>query len=700
MSIKDNSLIAQYIRAIENPDSLGYRNGIWTDKGVYDPNNRGFGVDVEKNKAAAELTKNRKRKWLTEKEEREIRLGHTEDNLRALDENTPKILRVNPSEEKKAMALGVLYRGNSVLTNPSLRDAYLFGSDKDMQKAVSDYYNNTGVKYLIQRAKDHNKFFDNKGKKKEDTLRYIRRPKEEPYKPKKFSDYEYKPKKLFAEGGALDNHWNSLSMKDKAEMMRVAIKNGITTLPEIREAYNKFAEGGPKKSYEDFATRLSRVWNGEDLSKHDYDYEKYFNDNPNRAYEQLESLEHGGEGHFPDGGESGIYKLPTHPTYPDLGEDSWSDNDTIFHISDRQNEGDTDKILDYLGSDLGYNRGATKVMHDDYYVLPSVQVVSKKDNPNFTEAYPGLVPNKYHTGWVYEDSPSRDKNFAYGGNLFGDGGKKNKKATNAEKAMSYLVGKGMSITGAAAIVGTLQAESNLDPTIHARMPGDTGEGLAQWTGSRKNLFWTTLESMEPGARKKYGSIDKVPFERQLDVVLAERPDVVRAIHSAKDLKTATDIMLRGYENGGGNINNLATVGQMNSIYGKWNNGYDNQMKTRLGNANKLLGLSIDPSSYQISKGFFDDINSQINGTTLPETPLPDEMATDPTLRYKPVTIDQTMIEPVQPKAPIAVYDNPNQERLQGLKNYASMMGLMGETTPFTGLIGSGTQGLMNAIYNI
>ena len=90
-------------------------------------------------------------------------------------------------------------------------------------------------------------------------------------------------------------------MKDKAEMMRVAIKNGITTLPEIREAYNKFAEGGPKKSYEDFATRLSRVWNGEDLSKHDYDYEKYFNDNPDRAYEQLESLEHGGEGHFPDG---------------------------------------------------------------------------------------------------------------------------------------------------------------------------------------------------------------------------------------------------------------------------------------------------------------------------------------------------------------------------------------------------------------
>lgn len=697
MPIKDNSLISQYIRAVENPDSAGYKNGIWYKSDIpgHDANNRGFGIDVVENKDARALTQGRKEQWLSEEEERRLRLEHIDYINNALEKNTPwSILRNPPSEEAKAMALGMLYRGDSVLQNPKIREAYFSGSDKKMQDAVTDFY--TNEKPHKERVAAHNKFFSTKRKVEpkveEDPYRYIRRP--EPNKPKKFSDYEYKPKKLFADGGALDNHWNFLSMKDKAEMMRVAIKNGITTLPEIREAYNKFAEGGPKKSYEDFATRLSRVWNGEDLSKHDYDYEKYFNDNPDRAYEQLESLEHGGEGHFPDGGESGIYKLPTHPTYPDLGENSWSDNDTIFHISDRQNEGDTDKILDYLGSDLGYNRGATKVMHDDYVVLPSVQVT-----PN-AGVYPGLVPNKYHTGWVYEGSPSRDKNFAYGGNLFGNGGKKNKKATNAEKAMSYLVGKGMSITGAAAIVGTLQAESNLDPTIHARIPGDTGEGLAQWTGSRKNLFWSTLESMEPGARKKYGSIDKVPFERQLDVVLAERPDVIKAIHSAKDLKTATDIMLRGYENGGGNANNLATVGQMNNIYGKWNNGYDNQMKTRLGNANKLLGLNFDPSSYQISKGFFDDINSQINGTTLPETPLPDEMSTDPTLRYKPITIDQTMIEPAQPKAPIAVYEDPSQERLQGLKNYASMMGLMGETTPFTGLIGSGTQGLMNAIYNI
>lgn len=41
-----------------------------------------------------------------------------------------------------------------------------------------------------------------------------------------------------------DNPWNSLSMADKAAMMEVAIRNGITALPEIRKAYNEFAKGG------------------------------------------------------------------------------------------------------------------------------------------------------------------------------------------------------------------------------------------------------------------------------------------------------------------------------------------------------------------------------------------------------------------------------------------------------------------------
>lgn len=52
----DDTLLGKYIRAIENPDSIGFKNGKWfqsTRKGD-DPNNRGFGVDIKFNDAAIE----------------------------------------------------------------------------------------------------------------------------------------------------------------------------------------------------------------------------------------------------------------------------------------------------------------------------------------------------------------------------------------------------------------------------------------------------------------------------------------------------------------------------------------------------------------------------------------------------------------------------------------------------------------------
>ena len=38
--------------------------------------------------------------------------------------------------------------------------------------------------------------------------------------------------------------WNELSLAEKAEMMKVAISNGVTNLNDIRKQYNEFAEGG------------------------------------------------------------------------------------------------------------------------------------------------------------------------------------------------------------------------------------------------------------------------------------------------------------------------------------------------------------------------------------------------------------------------------------------------------------------------
>lgn len=50
--------------------------------------------------------------------------------------------------------------------------------------------------------------------------------------------------------------WDALSMKDRASFIRVGIKNGITDLEEIREEYNKYADGGPVKSAEPFSYSL------------------------------------------------------------------------------------------------------------------------------------------------------------------------------------------------------------------------------------------------------------------------------------------------------------------------------------------------------------------------------------------------------------------------------------------------------------
>ena len=252
MPIKDDSLAAQYIRAIENPDSAGFNNGRWEapPKGKgYDINSRGFGMDINYNDATKALTANRKGKWLTEEEERQLRLSHMNDNQETLNKRTasPYIRRTPLTEEKEAMAIGMLYRGDgikSIVRNPAIRDSYYSGSNEDMQKAVAKFYEKKGY---APRAKNHNQFLNSRKSATNVASR--------------FEAPKFVPKhKLFSEGGYLDDSsWDNLSMKDKAEMMRVAIANGITTLPEIRQAYNEFAKGGQKDSYIDADDRRHKI---------------------------------------------------------------------------------------------------------------------------------------------------------------------------------------------------------------------------------------------------------------------------------------------------------------------------------------------------------------------------------------------------------------------------------------------------------
>ena len=134
-----------------------------------------------------------------------------------------------------------------------------------------------------------------------------------------FESYMFKPKKRFDEGGYLDeNSWDNLSMKDKAEMMRVAIANGITTLPEIRQAYNEFAKGGrmnnwtmqDEAGYRYWRSRLPK--NLKDTNDNDYDMRAAYKAGMQPMWNNEDKSYHLGS-RDPKSGR--ILKTPHHPTF-------------------------------------------------------------------------------------------------------------------------------------------------------------------------------------------------------------------------------------------------------------------------------------------------------------------------------------------------------------------------------------------------
>lgn len=63
---------------------------------------------------------------------------------------------------------------------------------------------------------------------------------------------------LKEDGGELNTYksWNDLSIKEKADMIKVGVKNGLTNMSDIRQKYNEFANGGnlyPNGGWRDIA---------------------------------------------------------------------------------------------------------------------------------------------------------------------------------------------------------------------------------------------------------------------------------------------------------------------------------------------------------------------------------------------------------------------------------------------------------------
>lgn len=119
--------------------------------------------------------------------------------------------------------------------------------------------------------------------------------------------------------------WDRLSLAEKAEMMKVAVNNGIFNLQDIRDKYNEFAEGG-NISDEEYYSTMEKVakennsrWNefrikegmnplslDEEymriLNDNSYNYRGFYNENPDAAANA--------DTHWPD-----TYKTVWHPTF-------------------------------------------------------------------------------------------------------------------------------------------------------------------------------------------------------------------------------------------------------------------------------------------------------------------------------------------------------------------------------------------------
>ena len=144
----DDEVLGRYIRQLENPDSIGWDaiTSTWVAPTLpgYDSRNRGMGVDVYNNEAAARISKDRPGKYLTEQEERDLRNGHILYSYGAIDRNASKDTThtlpfiKDMSERKVAEAVGLIYRGDMGQlrdASTTLGKAYRSDNEEDFHQA-------------------------------------------------------------------------------------------------------------------------------------------------------------------------------------------------------------------------------------------------------------------------------------------------------------------------------------------------------------------------------------------------------------------------------------------------------------------------------------------------------------------------------------------------------------------------------------
>jgi hypothetical protein len=142
--------------------------------------------------------------------------------------------------------------------------------------------------------------------------------------------------------------------------------------------------------------------------------------------------------------------------------------------------------------------------------------------------------------------------------------------SNEQTAFNYFVNKGMTKIRAAGIIGNLDQESGMDPTI-AQYGGGPGRGIAQWsvggrwdTYSQDNVVWY--------AANKDGGLSRWSLKAQLDFIWYELHTFsyygFSDLHDATTIDQAVIAFQNGYE-GCGQCNTAARESYAHDAYNRY-----------------------------------------------------------------------------------------------------------------------------------
>lgn len=389
---------------------------------------------------------------------------------------------------------------------------------------------------------------------------------------------------LHNEGGYMDNAWNSLSQKEKAEMIKVAIQNGIITLPEIKKAYNEFAKGGSMKGWTMEDEAGYRYWrqnlpkNLRDTNDNDYDM---------RA----------------------AYKAGMQP--------EWNDEDKSYHLGSRDPE--SGRIL--------------KSIHHPTFIKALVE-----------DAKLGYYPTMDDKGHVYTET--------WEGNKYGNGGY----APSKKLRQDIATWEGSSMKTNRSFEDEAKDFNRVIPAeVRNKLSSNQLDALFSYgynvgMGRLKERVLPTLTAYTHGK--------------------ASNEDVQRSMWASKDNVLRGLTRRRNWER---------------EMFG---GNYRSQF-TGTG-----LGHHMDPTLLNLSPETSANIDSMINTSTLQ---LP--VAEDPEFKYKAPAIDETLFQKPQEETVQEPVYAPQQDRLEGLRNFNTVMGLIGQQSPFAALENS-SPGLLSYIGQI